>query len=476
MGERRVTSRLTAGVAGIVMTLLATLTPVRPAAAEPAVSRSAMGAAAALAQQVDPGPEPGPALYDEGVMTDDPLLYWRLDDTGATATDASGNGYTGTLRSDIVVGEPGPLVDDDDDAVSIPTTGAAAVTASATGLPDGDDPRTIEAWARTGEAVRNIVNVGDFLIETRASTLHVRLDIDSWFEVPLLVPLTTTGWHHYALTLDDTGLVAVYMDGQAIGTHTDTAVTTSLAWDVGVGSGAGSYDEVAVYDSALSAERIRDHWFRATTRVHTDPCPEGEEASAPTDAHGLAVLEHAPLVYLRPGDAPQTDGERLAYDWSGHCRHGAISQGGVITSPATVGSTGGIDRPSPSAETWAVAADGSWMPTAAGPLSVEVWAKGTLAGWRSVAQLGTGFHVALVDAKRGYIESPGVLGQYFDLPYSAIDDTWHQFVVSSTGSSVAVYFDGRVVWGGTPPSTCRSEPCGQATPERWPTSPSTHRR
>ena len=51
--------------------------------------------------------------YRDIILGDGPLAYWRLDDTGTTAADFTGNGHTGTLTGAITEGVAGVTADGD---------------------------------------------------------------------------------------------------------------------------------------------------------------------------------------------------------------------------------------------------------------------------------------------------------------------------------------------------------------------------
>jgi hypothetical protein len=76
-----------------------------------------------------------------------------------------------------------------------------------------------------------------------------------------------TGWHHVALTVSG-GATAFYLDGALVHSGTGAGATpAALPWHVMRNGTTAQYargraDEIAVYDTALSAATIRDHFDR----------------------------------------------------------------------------------------------------------------------------------------------------------------------------------------------------------------------
>ena len=84
-------------------------------------------------------------IYDDRVLVDSPLGYWRVSDTGLTATDASGNlpdaapvgGVTTGQEGALFHGDAAIVLDGVDDFVDLPD-----------GFADLTSGFTIELWVR----------------------------------------------------------------------------------------------------------------------------------------------------------------------------------------------------------------------------------------------------------------------------------------------------------------------------------------
>src|SRR5438309_1516661 len=90
------------------------------------------------------------AGYRKLVLADHPAVYYRLADTGTTMVDSSGNAHDGaySTNGNVTHGVKGALRTDSNKAVSSSGGSPVGVFSSASFLPSGNDPRTIEAWYR----------------------------------------------------------------------------------------------------------------------------------------------------------------------------------------------------------------------------------------------------------------------------------------------------------------------------------------
>jgi len=237
-----------------------------------------------------PTPTPTPTLtpnsYQATILSDNPIAYWRLGEApGATqAIDTSGHGYTGTYSGGVTLGAPGALNHDSNTAVSSDGTGKVTLPTqpSVTNF-------TIEGWTYLTDPNWNSAN---YYNETLyGSWLNVRLLIrpgasnpnsyalglfSVWLNgteyslQPVNTSLTNTNqWVYWALVRNGNTLT-VYRNGVQVGQRTDLPATATanisaplLAQDAKLYFLKGSPDEVAVYNTALSASRIQAHYNSA---------------------------------------------------------------------------------------------------------------------------------------------------------------------------------------------------------------------
>ncbi|HET7901327.1 MAG TPA: Ig-like domain-containing protein, partial [Candidatus Nanopelagicales bacterium] len=218
--------------------------------------------------------------YGQAVYADEPLQYWRLDETsGTTLADASNNGATGLVQGSATLGVPGAL-GATGKAVSL--DGSSYLTsASATSSPTAF---SLEMWFSTTTTTGGkLIGFGSNQTgDSGAYDKHVYLTDDGhlvfgvWNGQSDIVTSTKTlndgQWHQVVATQGPSGM-ALYIDGSLDATN---GVTTNQGydgyWRVGgdnlggwPGQPSTSYvtakvDEVSIYGGALSASRVAAHY------------------------------------------------------------------------------------------------------------------------------------------------------------------------------------------------------------------------
>jgi len=136
---------------------------------------------------------------------------------------------------------------------------------------DGNEPRTIEAWAYT-ESFNNggIFQAGttgsagkDFSLRTMSSDNNWR--VQQWgsgYDFDVTLPNSKNSWHHFCLTYDGTKS-KLYYDGELVAENTATLNTGDFSLRIGRWNNGnyfdGKIDDVRVWDVALEEENI-DAW------------------------------------------------------------------------------------------------------------------------------------------------------------------------------------------------------------------------
>lgn len=237
------------------------------------------------APTADAGPAPapdGPVATEDGavgspyaaaILVDRPVAYWRLDEkSGVRCADASGNDNAVTISGSGIRNRAG----------LVRGAGASA------GLGDGAeillDPRfdfgldaefTIEFWFRpkvpgsNGPMLTNLAGSAGTLV---GSTLYlsqtgpVYMGYERWsgelFRYAHAVePITFSarGFLHVAI-VTRAGQASLFIDGTKYGGGSGPQPTTFTASSLKVGELAGDYDELAIYDRALSDQRVAAHY------------------------------------------------------------------------------------------------------------------------------------------------------------------------------------------------------------------------
>lgn len=226
---------------------------------------------------------PGATVAAE-IRSDSPVGYWRLGETsGAAAANSAGGG----AASDVYVGAPAlraagraPA----DTAASFDgVNDAVEVTHRASLDFDRTSSFTIEAWMKTSSTATQMI-AAKMDSSARGYDLFVYQG-KVWFQ---LISNAATGnyleqygsrvvndgaWHHVALVYGGTGGATLYVDGvvDPLSTYHNGltgSTTTGAPLRLGARNTAywfnGTLDEVAVYPSALSADRVAAHVAAAT--------------------------------------------------------------------------------------------------------------------------------------------------------------------------------------------------------------------
>ncbi len=417
--------------------------------------------------------------YAQSVVADTPSRYFRLgdlvgDSTHFVALDSSGHctaaaPTNGAIVSSNAVGVPrGALPAGDDGAL----TGAANVAAaSATGLPAGNAPRTVEFWLAGGRQNPVAFYYGSgggtadqFRVEVFANQLWLTVDSSHTYGSPeyeLVLPENWWDgrWHLFDVTYDGTNALG-YMDGQLIGNFgvlapLSTAAAGSLTIggypaDIGYGNNGYDVDEFAVYPSALSSTQIDAHWSLGGSAA--GPC-----ASAPAGAYAQSVVADAPTRYFRLGDLVSDSTHFVAFDSSGRCTAAAPTNGAIVSSNAAGVPHGALPAGDDGALTGAanvVEASATGLPVGNAARTVEFW----LAGGRqnpvafyygSGAGTGDQFRLEVfanqlwltLDSSHGY----GSTQYELVLPENWWDGRWHLFDVTYDGTNALGYMDGQLI-------------------------------
>ncbi len=231
--------------------------------------------------------------YDQVVIADGPLAYWRLDEASCNGSCTIGTevgSYTGTLQQNaangFAVGQPGAIAGNT--SVEFITPGDGYITfGKIFEFPNGATPFTIEIWIyltqvnANGSIIGRIGNwnpLGCNTFEFPGYRLWYdydgRIHFYMWEcngpteEVSTAV-LPGNAWQHIAATWDG-GTMRIYRNGALEDSNTPVAVPQYSSQDWGFIAAAGGtgtawghidarFDEIAVYDSALTQEQIDCH-------------------------------------------------------------------------------------------------------------------------------------------------------------------------------------------------------------------------
>jgi hypothetical protein len=269
------------------------LVPLAAIACSLAIPYSEYDSAEAEAATCD-APYDGPSYVDT-VTPDAPLVYLRLDDT-ASPPDIRGSHIVGgaSFGSGVTYGVPGALVHECNAAVAVDGTSFAVdLTNDEVFSFPGNSPYTFEVWVLPdGRAVQDDetlyhafwtrnqqADAGSPRVAYVAGLIGVEVYADriidgrdSAYAYFNTASTESNVWHHVAVTFDGVNHL-LYWDGALQATKTwDAGLDFAYAVDLLVGGQAtdssgdqktffvGSMDEFAVYDHALTADRIACHY------------------------------------------------------------------------------------------------------------------------------------------------------------------------------------------------------------------------
>ena len=263
-------------------------------------------------------------VYGSAVYTDNPDIYWRLNDaTGsATAADSSRTLSTGDYRPTTSATKTTGAVAGTTDAAGL-FNGTSTGVASRT-LVQGPNTFTIEAWVKSTSPLGGKV-VGFSGNQTTTGGNYDRMiylqtdgkavfGVNPTARVTLVSPtaLNDGQWHHVVGTLGATG-ARFYVDGTLVGSAAATTAQSYTGyWRAGSGTTwgstsaylAGTIDEVAVYPSALPADRVAAHFFAGRS---------GAANVAPTAAFTSSAVDLAAAFDASTSSDP--DQTVVGYGW-----------------------------------------------------------------------------------------------------------------------------------------------------------------
>lgn len=215
---------------------------------------------------------PPAASYSAAVLADSPVSYWRLGDAGTTAADAGG-ANNGSYFNGAVTGSPSLLgadaanaavgLDGVNDHVRIANSASLALSSQL----------SIEAWIKpssipaAGQFRSVVTKPESYSLQFNGPRLEftiMQFGVRQRLQAPL--GAIQAGSTYHVVGTFDGATRRLYVNGVQVASAALTGGATSNSQGLFIGSWsgsneffAGSVDEVAVYNSALSASRVAAH-------------------------------------------------------------------------------------------------------------------------------------------------------------------------------------------------------------------------
>lgn len=219
--------------------------------------------------------------YRDVVLADSPVWYARLGEpSGTTAADEVA-AFDGTYANTPTLAVAGAIRRDANTAATF-----AAASSEYVSIPDdarfdfGTGDWSLEVWAKlasAGATLKWLMSKKDQFNLYIDGTGHLGLDnfAGTWTYSSTATVNGDTGWHHYVATRSGSTF-ALYRDGFAVAASASGSVNLAanaaevrigIESDDGFGPWDGSLDEPAIYDHALTATQVRDHFLAGSPAV-----------------------------------------------------------------------------------------------------------------------------------------------------------------------------------------------------------------
>lgn len=411
---------------------------------------------------------PAQSAYRDLLAGQGAAHLWRLGEpaTGTLMLESLGDVHgvnTGETQA-----AAGALLNETDAAI----TGTASGKITTSNAQTAPSTFTVEAWVKTTSTRGGrIVGFGQSPAATSVQAFTDRvLYLDNSGRANFMVNDTAVRtvtsrsgindgqWHHVAGTVDANGM-QLFVDGVRVGRDQryNAPKTYEGYWRIGADQTngftnkpsdqglAGSIDEVAVTNRALTVAEVQSH-VTASGRT-------GAWTAQPADGYAAAVNADKPEIFWRLGT---TSGSYL--DSSGSGAYGNSAGNNNSISRGVAGAISGDTAATFDGSSGLVVAQHSWATP--GPYSAEVWFKtnstrgGKLVGFgNATSGLSSSYdrHIYMQSGGKLSFGSNGNGQQSIVTPLSYNNNQWHHAVATQGADGMKLYVDGLLV--GTNPTT-----------------------
>lgn len=223
------------------------------------------------------------ATYQQTILADVPLGYWRLEETsGTTASDLGSLAHNGTLNGGITLAQTGAIGNDPNTGMTF--DGSTGYFALPSGLSlNGSSAFTIECWclpnatfATSGRLVASDdvnVNHKGFALTAQPNCNGINFEVGNGttdFLANTATVLSSTAYSHVVGVWDGTNIF-IYLNGTSAASAAAAITLANAGFSLNIGRSPtnanyfpGAIDEVAIYNYALSATQISNHYSAGT--------------------------------------------------------------------------------------------------------------------------------------------------------------------------------------------------------------------
>ena len=221
------------------------------------------------------------SAYSSAVLFDKPLRYYRLDESsGTVAHDLGSQAQSGTINNSPALSQTGLIIGDVDPCMLFHSGTFDYISLPTTGLPTGAQPWSVDILVNFAALVGaglfptllgfgNGTNTHDVVFYFDGNVQAFVASFPGLTNIVSSIPVTAGHTYYLALTFDGTTAILYAYDltngTSSSDSHAEAFSLAYGAFNIGAASGVYSFisarlDEVAIYNSALSATRVLAHY------------------------------------------------------------------------------------------------------------------------------------------------------------------------------------------------------------------------
>jgi Concanavalin A-like lectin/glucanases superfamily/Fibronectin type III domain/Lysyl oxidase len=223
--------------------------------------------------------------YGQVILADDPVSYWRLGDSGTSALDQRAIN-PGVYANGAVQGAAGLVASDSaNKAVALDGADDHVAVLNSSSLSAISSPITLEAWIKptslpaAGSFASILTKAESYALQFNGPRLELtimQLGVRQRLQAP--VGAIAAGQTYHVVGSFDGTTRRLYVNGVQVASAALTGGASSSSSGLYIGSWdgqqeffAGTLDDVAVYDKALSAARVSTHYSEGLTAPPPPP-------------------------------------------------------------------------------------------------------------------------------------------------------------------------------------------------------------